>query len=76
MIVYSNSCLACTNKPLWRQLRQYAHRNRLKLEERRTDTDLAYREETNHYSLHEPFVVIDGKSYKPDDLPEVSTTTN
>ena len=61
MIVYTNVCLACFHKKRLRQLKDFAYKNGLKLEERRTNYSKQYQVEAKTYADSVPFIVEDDK---------------
>lgn len=56
MIVYSKTCLPCTNKLLWKKLKTFARENGLFIETRRTNRP-EYQAEADAYEIEQPFVV-------------------
>lgn len=59
MIIYSKDCLACTNKPLWKRVKEFARKHRLFIEVRRTSRP-EWRKEADKYEVQLPFVVHEG----------------
>ncbi len=57
MIIYTRSCLACTNKVLWRKLQAFTEKHRLPLEERRVGLKSRWQEEADAYEIELPFAV-------------------
>lgn len=59
MIVYSKTCLACTNKTLWKMIKQFAKEHGLTVEVRRINRR-QHTEEAAQYEIEPPFVVHNG----------------
>lgn len=57
MIIYTRSCLACTNKPLWKKLKQFAQENHLEIQERRVGLKKEWKQEAESYGVELPFAV-------------------
>lgn len=57
MIIYTRSCLACTNKKLWRKLVSFTEQHKLPLEERRVGLKKQWQEDADRYDVEIPFAV-------------------
>lgn len=64
MIVYTKSCLPCSHKRSWRELREYARENGLDIEQRRVDRNSDWRAEAEQYEIELPFIVSGGVALK------------
>lgn len=62
MKIYTKSCLACTDKALWRALKQFALDNNMSIEERRVGLKKEWREEAEAYGIELPFAVNGNKA--------------
>lgn len=60
MILYTKRCLACTNRQLWKWLRQFAKVENIKIEERRVTVNRQWLEEAESYEVTLPFIVYNG----------------
>lgn len=59
MIVYTTSCLPCTHKRKWRELKQFAREHSMQIEERRVTRNPEWRAEAEQYEIDMPFIVHD-----------------
>lgn len=58
--VYANSCLPCTNKQLWRELKAKCAEKRVLLARKDTSKDVQARNDANTlYGMATPFVVLE-----------------
>ena len=60
VIVYSSSCLPCTNKPLWKQLRAKAAEKRVLITRIDVSKSKEEREKAMSHNMDMPFIVEDG----------------
>ena len=58
--VYSSSCLPCTNKPLWKQLRARAAEKRVLITRIDVSKSKEEREKAMSHNMDMPFIVEDG----------------
>lgn len=70
LIVYSKSCLACTNKALWKQIKSYAARKNVAVEQRRVNIRSKWKDEADSYGVGLPFSVLNGKVVSHSELTE------
>lgn len=72
MIVYTNSCLACTHKKSWKQLKDFAQKNKLTIDERRITFSKDWRREAKELSTAHnvslPFIQYKGKVVELKDM--------
>jgi hypothetical protein len=61
MIVYTKTCLPCTHRQQWRDLRQIARRKSIPLEVRRITYNPVWKSEAEKYERDLPFIVNEGK---------------
>jgi hypothetical protein len=58
LIVYSDYCMKCVNRAKWQELRAFAEKHHLLLEDRRTKYDKKYLKEAQQYSDLLPIIVL------------------
>lgn len=57
IILYTQRCLACSNRPLSKKLRAFATEHGLAIEERRVGMSKTWKAESKGYNIALPFVV-------------------
>ena len=60
MIVYTKRCLACSNRRMWKKLKQFVAKYDLSLQERRVGLKQEWANEARAYEIEMPFVVHNG----------------
>lgn len=62
LIIYTKSCLACTNKALWKRVQKYALTHNLTLQERRIGLNKSWAADAERIGVELPFIVYGSNS--------------
>lgn len=57
LIIYTKRCLACTDKPTWKKVKEFAASNGFSIEERRINLKKEWQEQAESYGVSLPFAV-------------------
>ncbi len=57
MIVYTRTCLPCTHAKQWRNLKAYAQKRGIEIEQRRVTRNPEWKAEAEQYEIPLPFIV-------------------
>ena len=60
LVIYTRKCLACTNKPLWKNIKQFAKLHDLTIQENRVTKNESLQQKADSYEIALPFVVLGG----------------
>lgn len=62
LVIYSRSCLACTNKALWKRVKAYAQLKGIPLQERRIGLKKEWADDAERIGVELPFIVYGNNS--------------
>lgn len=72
MIIYTQRCLVCSNRQLWKKIKAFAAKHNLQIEERRVGLKYEWMKDAESYDIPLPFVVYEGKALSlTEDLEEL-----
>jgi len=63
LIIYTKSCLACTDKKVWKRVKEYALSKGLQIHERRVGMNTEWAEQAKTIGVELPFIGLNNKFF-------------